>query len=1061
MPVPYENYPYGEEYMFGTIFKFIKKAFGTQNDREIKKLVPMVEKINSLEAGIAALSDSDIKVKAEAIKAAMRKALADIDEELRELRERASTSVSEQDKNKYKKKIVETKNRAIEEYLPETFAIVREASKRTIGLRHFDVQMMGGLALHYGKIAEMATGEGKTLVATLAASFNGLAAGNVHVVTVNDYLAKRDSEWMGPIYKFLGLSVGVIQHDMRQEDRQKVYACDIVYGTNNEFGFDYLRDNMVSDRSDAVQRELVYAVVDEVDSILIDEARTPLIISGPVDEPNEAYNSMRPIVQEVVTAQRRLVRDYVTKMKTSLAAKNADEAGKLLYLVHKAEPKNRDFLDTILKDMYAKTLLDKAQNVYDSKVMEKEKDELLENLYYVFDEKGKEATISAKGQKLISERFGIEFMLEDLEGKIAMLADEDIPVEEKAAREAELVAVYTAQQKNVDGIKQLLKAFILFQKDVDYVIKDNKIVIVDEFTGRMMPGRRFSDGIHEAIEAKEQVEVQKESQTLATITLQNYFRMYDKLSGMTGTAKTEETEFEGIYLLPVLQIPTNRNLNRINMPDRIYKTEQEKFKAAVDEIAELHSTGRPVLVGTVSIEKSERLSKLLAAKGVKHNVLNAKYHEREAHIIAQAGRFGSVTIATNMAGRGTDILLGGNPVILAEDAVSKLDIDDPEEKEKVLARYIEEYKADTIKEHEKVVAAGGLHVLGTERHEARRIDNQLRGRSGRQGDPGSSRFHLSLEDDLMRIFGSDRIKMVMDRLGMEEGEVIENPLVTGAIQTAQKRVETQNFEIRKHLLKYDNVMNQQREVIYKRRKMVLTSPDLREEFYECVGVGVEGLLAGWGDQPDPEVFCKNIMYRYAVKVKIDDIENMSAEDVLEHAVEIVKGSYALREQYLGADRTRYLERVIMLSVIDSNWKEYLRDIDDLREGISWRAYGQKDPLVEFQHEAFRMFSDLMTKIDEEIAERVIKISAIEEQHQKKSVPHHEMYEHRQFSVIGAPSSGQDDIYGQGQGPAAEASPFAGVGHQKDETFHRDAPKVGRNDVCPCGSGKKYKKCCGK
>ncbi|MDD4013989.1 MAG: preprotein translocase subunit SecA, partial [Candidatus Omnitrophica bacterium] len=602
--------------MIGSLGKWFKRIFGTQNDREIRKLAPMVARINSLESKYVEMSDDRIKTEAASLRASLRASLGEIQEDLKELRERAVTSASEQDKNRYKKKIVEAKNKAMEKDLPDVFAMVREASKRTTGLRHFDVQLMGGLVLHYGKIAEMATGEGKTLVATLPVALNALAEGNVHVVTVNDYLAKRDSEWMGPIYRFLGLTVGVIQHDMRPQDRKSVYACDVVYGTNNEFGFDYLRDNMVVDTSDLVQREPVYAVVDEVDSILVDEARTPLIISGPVDETNEAYNEMRPVVQEIVAAQRKLVREYLSEIKPAMAAKDTDKAGRLLYLVHKAEPKNREFLDMILKDMSAKTLLDKAQGVYDTKVMEKEKDELLEALYYIFDEKGREATISARGQKMLKERFGIEFMLEDIEGRMAELAEQEMAPEEKAAKEAELIAAYTAQQKNVESIKQLLKAFILFQKDVDYVVKDNKIMIVDEFTGRMMPGRRFSDGIHEAIEAKERVEVQRESQTLATITLQNYFRMYDKLAGMTGTAKTEEAEFESIYLLPVVQVPTNRELKRQNMPDRIYKTEREKFNAVVEEIAEANSKGRPVLVGTVSIEKSERLSKLLTDKGV-------------------------------------------------------------------------------------------------------------------------------------------------------------------------------------------------------------------------------------------------------------------------------------------------------------------------------------------------------------------------------------------------------------------------------------------------------------
>ncbi|MFC1644322.1 preprotein translocase subunit SecA, partial [Candidatus Omnitrophota bacterium] len=552
---------------------------------------------------------------------------------------------------------------------------------------------------------------------------------------------------------------------------------------------------------------------------------------------------------------------------------------------------------------------------------------------------------------MMKERFGIEFMLEDIEASLAELADKDIPAEEKIAEETQLVASYADQQRKVESVKQLLKAYILFQKDVDYVVNENKIVIVDEFTGRMMPGRRFSDGIHEALEAKERVEVQKESQTLATVTLQNYFRMYDKLAGMTGTAKTEEGEFENIYLLPVIQVPPNRTLQRLNMPDRIYKTEHEKFNAVAGEIEESHEKGRPILVGTISIEKSEHLGKMLNSRGIRHNVLNAKYHEKEAHIISQAGRYGAVTIATNMAGRGTDILLGGNPEALASDAVEKLEIDDIEQRKRAFEKFHEEFKLETRKEHEKVIEVGGLHVIGTERHEARRIDNQLRGRSGRQGDPGSSRFYLSLEDDLMRIFGSDRIKGIMDRLGMEEGEVIENPLVTRAVRTAQTRVEGQNFEIRKHLLKYDNVMNQQREVIYKRRRMILGEEDLKKEFFECLSVGLESLLVGWEETPDAENVAKQIMYRYAVNIKPDSFRGRSAQEVVDYVVTLAEKGYAAREKFLGEERLRGLEKMVMLSVIDSNWKEYLRELDDLREGISWRAYAQKDPLIEFQHEA--------------------------------------------------------------------------------------------------------------
>jgi preprotein translocase subunit SecA len=613
----------------------------------------------------------------------------------------------------------------------------------------------------------------------------------------------------------------------------------------------------------------------------------------------------------------------------------------------------------------------------------------------------------------------------------------------------------------VESIKQLLKAYVLFQKDVDYVVKDNKIVIVDSFTGRMMPGRRFSEGIHEAIEAKENVEVQKESQTLATITLQNFFRMYDKLSGMTGTAKTEEAEFESIYILPVVQIPTNKPLIRKSLSDRIYKTSREKFNAVVDEIIRLNRTGAPLLVGTISIEKSEKLSRLLTEKGVKHNVLNAKYHEKEAHIIAQAGRHKAVTIATNMAGRGTDIVLGGNPEDMAKVKVEDLEIDDEQEKERAYNNFLKEAEKSSAEEKNKVLEAGGLHVVGTERHEARRIDDQLRGRCGRQGDPGSSRFYLSLEDDLMRIFGSDRIKTLMDRMGMEEGEVIENPLVTRAVRTAQRRVEAQNFEIRKHLLKYDDVMNQQREVIYSRRRRILGDEGLRDEFLECVNVGLESLLQGWQEEPDAEKFCSDVLYRYAVNVKPEQIEHLTAAEVIDLVMKAIEKAYAARETFIGAERMRQMEKMIMLSVIDLNWKEYLREIDELREGISWRAYAQKDPLIEFQHEAFKMFSELMVKIDEQTAERIMKVSAIHEQQQKQVFnTGKETLEHDSYSAIGAPSSGEDVLYGEKKAQSA-AGAFRGAGHKKDVSFKREKPKVGRNDPCPCGSGKKYKKCCGR
>ncbi|MFH1836664.1 MAG: preprotein translocase subunit SecA [Candidatus Omnitrophota bacterium] len=1017
------------------MFGFIRRIFGTQNERELRKTQPIIDRINGMEEELSSYSDDDIKKEAENMKKAILSAKEGSRDEIESIRASIAISASDTEKDKHKKRLRDIKNSGLNENMAKVFALVRESSKRTTGLRHFDVQLMGGIVLHQGKIAEMTTGEGKTLVATLPACLNAFGGESVHIVTVNDYLAKRDSEWMGPIYKFLGLSVGVIQNDMRPEERKKVYACDIVYGTNNEFGFDYLRDNMVSDKDDIVQGHPAFAIVDEVDSILIDEARTPLIISGPVDETNRSYDEMRPVVTEIVKAQNRHITECLLEAKKRIAEGKKDEAGQLLYLVHKGDPKNREFLDMVLNDMRVKDMFDKTQSLMDSKIMEKERADLLEGMFYVFDEKSREVTFYANGLNMMKERFGLDFVLEDIEAEIAELANKEMSKEEKIKQEAKLIAVYSEKQKKVESTNQLLKAYRLFEKDVDYVIKDNKIVIVDSFTGRMMPGRRFSDGIHEAIEAKEMVEVQRESQTLATITLQNYFRMYDKLAGMTGTAKTEEMEFENIYLLSVIQIPTNRPLRRMSMPDRIYKTEHEKFSAVADEVGHRNSLGGPVLVGTISIDKSEKLSRLLNSRGIRHNVLNAKYHENEAHIIAQAGQYGAVTIATNMAGRGTDIILGGNPEELSAREVEKLNIEDADERERVFNNFMSEFQ-DKLKEtRAKIVDVGGLQIIGTERHEARRIDDQLRGRSGRQGDPGSSRFYLSLEDDLMRIFGSDRIRNIMDRLGMEEGEVIENPLVTRAIRTAQHRVESQNFEIRKHLLKYDNVMNQQREVIYKRRRMVLSGEDLKKEFFECLEVGMESLLVEWEESGDETKLARQIMYKYMININPDELRGRSASEIIENVAKAAEETYSVREKVLGEKKMKELEKMIMISVIDHNWKEYLREIDELREGISWRAYAQKDPLIEFQHEAFRMFRELVIKIDEQTAERVIKISTMEEEFRKKVFnPEQEKFEHEEYSALG--------------------KPVLRVSAKKEDI------KVGRNEPCPCGSGKKYKKCCG-
>ena len=907
------------------MFKFIlSKIIGTQNERELKRLRPKVDIINSFEPQISKLTDSQLRAKTD------------------EFKERLKAGES------------------INDILPEAFAIVREVGKRTINMRHFDMQLMGGIVLHEGKIAEMATGEGKTLVATLSVYLNALTGKGVHIVTVNDYLAKRDREWMGPIYEFLGLTIGVIQHDMEPKERQKAYNSDITYGTNNEFGFDYLRDNMVVRLEDMVQRGLHYAIVDEVDSILVDEARTPLIISGPTEESTDKY-----------------------------------------YKIDKIIP-----------------LLNKDTD-------------------YQIEEKTNTVALSEGGIKKVEKLLEVDNLYEDVNMEI------------------------------VHHVNQALRAHTLFKRDVDYMVKDNEVIIVDEFTGRLMPGRRYSEGLHQALEAKEGVRIERENQTLATITFQNYFRMYEKLAGMTGTAATEASEFHEIYKLDVVSIPTNRFLIRTNYPDVIYKTEKEKFNAAVDEIIELYKKGRPTLVGTISIEKSERLSQLLHRRNVAHQVLNAKYHEKEAQIVAQAGRLNAVTIATNMAGRGTDILLGGNAEFLANDLLHKQGIEphqaSPEERNNVLLKV----KEQVLKEHEKVVELGGLHILGTERHEARRIDNQLRGRSGRQGDPGSSRFYLSLEDDLMRIFGSDRITSIMNRLGMEEGQDIQHPLVTKSIEIAQKRVESRNFDIRKHLLEYDNVMNKQREVIYEERRRVLGGRDLKEHMLELVEEVLDNVMDIYlnknihRNEWDYKGLSEFVRHKFRLNTIGMQLEGLEIDDIRESLFEKIKEVYNAKEKSLGEETMRHLERIVMLNIIDSRWKDHLYAMDNLKEGIGLRAYGQKDPLVEYQHEAFDMFSKMTTHIKEEVMEFVFKVQAVHEESSRTGVspvfaPLH--FLHPEAARVGGGKFESEEERREAVRSRPSLSQMEEPGH---DPYKREGNKVGRNDPCSCGSGKKYKKCCGK
>jgi preprotein translocase subunit SecA len=826
------------------MYKWIsRKLFGNDNDRTLKKIRPLVSAINGLEARIHPLTDDQLRAKTA------------------EFREKLSQGAS------------------LEDILPEVFAVVREASLRTTRMRHFDVQLVGGIVLHQGKIAEMKTGEGKTLVATLPAYLNALTGQGVHIVTVNDYLARRDTEWMGAIYRFLGLSVGTIQHDIGDAERYTAYRADITYGTNNEFGFDYLRDNMKFRLTDLAQREFNYAIVDEVDSILIDEARTPLIISGPTNESTQLYTRVDAMV-------RRFQKDK----------------------------------------------------------------------HFTLDEKSRTVSIQEPGVAE-AERFLGVTNLYDL-----------------------------ANMEFVHATNTALKAHHLFKRDVDYMVQDGKVVIVDEFTGRLMPGRRYSDGLHQALEAKERVRVEEENQTLASVTFQNYFRMYKKLAGMTGTAATEATEFRHIYGLDVVEIPTNKPLIRLENPDVIYRTADEKWNAVVEEIVDLSKRGRPVLVGTISIEKSEHLSTLLRRKNIKHVVLNARYHEQEAQIIAQAGRIGAVTIATNMAGRGVDILLGGNPEYLAREQLRKSGIDPaqatPEQFEKVLR----EVTAVIQKEHEAVIALEGLHMLGTERHEARRIDNQLRGRAGRQGDPGSSRFYLSLEDDLMRIFGSERISGLMGRIGMGDGVPIEHNMITRAIERAQKQVEGQNFTVRKHLLEYDDVMNKQRETIYGQRRKILRGEDQRDYFLGLVDSLVDWMLDTHANKDRPPEEWEREALRQAIQAQFGlDIETLNIdwntvvyEGLRETLVKALTAAYEAKEKQLGP-YMREFERMILLQVIDSQWKDHLLEMDHLKEGIGLRGYGQKDPLIEYKKEGFEMFQSMLDRIEEDAVRYLFLIQPVLEQ----------------------------------------------------------------------------------
>lgn len=889
------------------------KIFGNKNERNLKKLLPLVEKINTLEPELEQLSDTQLQGKT----AEFRQRLAN-GEELNQL-------------------------------LPEAFSVVREASKRVLGLRHFDVQLIGGMVLNDGKIAEMKTGEGKTLMSTLPIYLNALVGKGVHVVTVNDYLARRDAEWMGTIYKFLDLSVGCIVHGLTDAQRKVAYGADITYGTNNEFGFDYLRDNMKFELEDYVQRELHYAIVDEVDSILIDEARTPLIISGPSESSSELYYNVNRIIPRLEKGE--VIEERDGKIGQTIKRHTGD---------------------------------------------------------FTVDEKAKSASLTEQGVAKVEKLLNVENLYEP--GNIEL----------------------------VHHVNQALKAHALFERDVDYVVNEGEVHIVDEFTGRLMPGRRWSDGLHQAVEAKEGVKIANENQTLATITFQNYFRMYSKLAGMTGTADTEAAEFQEIYKLEVVVIPTNRPMQRIDKSDVIYKTVKEKFLATIEDIADCHQRGQPVLVGTISIEKSELLSEHLKKRGVPHHVLNAKKHEREAFIVAQAGRKGSVTIATNMAGRGTDIVLGGNPEMLARSEAATAE--NPQVRyEELLPGYVQRCRA----EREEVLAAGGLYILGTERHESRRIDNQLRGRSGRQGDPGQSRFYLSLEDDLLRIFGSQRVAFVMDKLRIPEGEPIEHGMISKAIENAQRKVEAHNFDIRKHLIEYDDVMNKQREVVYTQRREVLAGEQLKDTYVSIVNETVEDMIASFCPDKTParewdwdrltEDFF-NQFYFMPILAEHDraSITQAALETQLKN---LAHQRLEEKTEEFTPEVMQQLMRVLLLQALDSQWKDHLLSIDHLKQGIGLRGYGQKNPKQEYKREAYALFMEMMGRVRQEVTQKIYRIQLARQQ----DVEQLEEQQRRRKIIMN-----RSDSEEQGKTPIT-----------------RDEDKIGRNDPCPCGSGQKYKKCCGR
>jgi preprotein translocase subunit SecA len=1011
----------------------IRKIVGTKNERDVKKMRPLVAKINQLEEDLQKLSDDQLKAKTVEFKERLAKGETLADIEL------------------------------------EAFAVVKNASRRLCGtvakvcdhtltweMVPFDVQLIGGLALHYGKIAEMATGEGKTLVATMPAYLNALTGAGVHVVTVNDYLARRDAEWMGLVYKFLGLTVGCIQSQMDPATRRQQYACDITYGTNSEFGFDYLRDMGMAYRpEDQVQRGHAYAIVDEIDSILIDEARTPLIISGPAPYSTQQYVELKPIVERLVRKQRELCNQIIQDAKKLIDEGNTEEAMQKLYQANQAMPKHPQ-LQRLLEDASTRRLLEKIDAMMLTDMHKEHGRELREELYFIIEERHNDASLTDKGCEALSPNDPDAYLLPDIVSAMSELdGDDSLSEEAKFEKRQAIQDAFARKSERIHAVDQLIRAYALYEKDVQYVVQNNQVVIVDENTGRLMSGRRWSDGLHQAVEAKEGVKIERETQTLATITIQNYFRLYKKLSGMTGTAETEADEFHQIYKLDVMVIPTNRPVRRMDYNDFIYKTQREKYNALIEEISDCHQRGQPVLVGTISVENSEVISRMLRRVNIPHNVLNAKNHQREAEIVANAGQAGAVTIATNMAGRGTDIKLGKGVVHIERDVITSQASLETKIEGKTLRQLLTEKPA-------------GLHVIGSERHESRRIDRQLRGRCARQGDPGASRFYVSLEDDLMRIFGSDRISKLMDRLGIEEGEVMEHAWLNKSIERAQRRVEQHNFSIRKRTLDYDDVMNKQREIIYGFRSEVLQSEKVSEPLLE-VATDVIYANAESMVQPEDEEGVKNFIEwvntKFPVGLKRDQLpeKGVTAEAAAELVAERVKQAYEVKIKVEDPNQLASMERYIILNAIDNHWQEYLRGMDALRQGVGLRAYGQRDPLVEYKKEAYTMFSDLMDKIKSDVTDRMFRAATSMGAFQSflSALPRVQA-QHASFSALGGGAGGAG-----GAGAAAAPRPVSqqeaamqAALASKPQPVKRDIPKVGRNEPCPCGSGKKYKHCHG-